>query len=152
MEVSFYYINVVRKKKRKKRKKKKKQRKVEEFRFSCYPNRPSSMVALYWEGISIKAARENSVSFLNGSTFFDMISVKFTNYMQKARIRSHERSAVTNWKFSTKWLPLLTWKLSNARSGILSSNSFMVSKGPSPTPTKIIDRGYSLQLYKHMEI
>lgn len=48
---------------------------------NCYPNRSSAMVALYWEGISIKAERANSVCFLDGSTFFDMISVKLTNYI-----------------------------------------------------------------------
>lgn len=37
-----------------------------------------------------------------------------------------------------------TWKLSNARCGILSSNSFIASHGPSPTPTRMIERGYSL--------
>ena len=45
----------------------------------CYPNISSSSVALYWEGISISAARANSVSFLDLSIFFDIISVKFTN-------------------------------------------------------------------------
>lgn len=41
--------------------------------------------------------------------------------------------------------PVLTWKLSNARAGMLSSNSLIMSHGPSPTPTKTIDRGYSLK-------
>lgn len=45
-----------------------------------YPNISSSSVALYCEGISIKAARANSASFLERSIFFDIISVKFTNY------------------------------------------------------------------------
>lgn len=45
----------------------------------CYPNILSSSVALYWDGISISAARANSVSFLERSIFFDIISVKFTN-------------------------------------------------------------------------
>lgn len=49
---------------------------------TIYPNRLWSMVALYWDGISIKAARANSVSFRFESTFFDIISVKFTNYTQ----------------------------------------------------------------------
>lgn len=40
----------------------------------------SSNVAWYWVGISINAERENSASFLDWSTFFDMISVKLTNY------------------------------------------------------------------------
>ena len=44
-----------------------------------YPNRPSSSVALYCEGISIRAERANSVCFLVSFTFFDIISVKFTN-------------------------------------------------------------------------
>ena len=45
----------------------------------CYPNILSSSVALYWDGISISAARANSASFLERSIFFDIISVKFTN-------------------------------------------------------------------------
>ena len=47
-----------------------------------YPKRPSSMVALYWGGISMRAESANSVSFRDCSLFFDMISVKFTNYKQ----------------------------------------------------------------------
>lgn len=39
----------------------------------------------------------------------------------------------------------LTWKLSKARAGILSSNSLIMSQGPSPTPTSTIDKGYALQ-------
>ena len=50
------------------------------LRIGYYPNIPSSKVALYWEGISIKADRANSVCFLIGLTFFDIISAKFTNY------------------------------------------------------------------------
>lgn len=50
------------------------------LRFGYYPNIPSSNVALYWEGISIKADRANSVCFLIVFTFFVIISVKFTNY------------------------------------------------------------------------
>lgn len=42
----------------------------------------------------------------------------------------------------------LTWKLSNARDGILSSNSLIISQGPSPTPTKTIERGNLLQWNK----
>ena len=42
---------------------------------------------------------------------------------------------------------LKTWKLSKARAGMLSSKFFIMSHGPSPTPTKIIDNGYSLQVY-----
>lgn len=41
---------------------------------------------------------------------------------------------------------ILAWKLSNARAGMLSSNSFIISHGPSPTPTNMIDRGYSLEI------
>lgn len=44
-----------------------------------YPKISSSIVALYWEGISINAARANSVSFRDEGIFFDIISVKFTN-------------------------------------------------------------------------
>lgn len=53
---------------------KEKQREV-----SLYPSMLSSIVALYWEGISINADRANSVSFRDGATFFDIISVEFTN-------------------------------------------------------------------------
>ena len=52
-----------------------------------YPNILSSSVALYWEGISIKAASANSVSFLDRSMFFDIISVKFTNYRRRKNNR-----------------------------------------------------------------
>lgn len=34
-----------------------------------------------------------------------------------------------------------TWKLSKSRAGILSSNFFMSSQGPSPTPTSTMDNG-----------
>lgn len=44
-----------------------------------YPKMLSSMVALYCDGISIKAVSANSVSLHDGVVFFDMISVKFTN-------------------------------------------------------------------------
>lgn len=44
-----------------------------------YPNIPISIVALYWEGISINAVRENAASFLDRGTFFAIISEKFTN-------------------------------------------------------------------------
>lgn len=37
-----------------------------------------------------------------------------------------------------------TWKLSNLRAGILSSNFFISSQGPSPTPISTIERGYML--------
>ena len=36
-------------------------------------------VALYWEGISIRAARANAASFFDMSLLVDIISVKFTN-------------------------------------------------------------------------
>ena len=39
----------------------------------------------------------------------------------------------------------VTWKLSKARAGILSSNSCIMSHGPSPTPTNTIDKGSALQ-------
>jgi hypothetical protein len=38
----------------------------------------------------------------------------------------------------------LTWKLSKARAGMLSSNSSIMSQGPSPTPTNTMDKGNSL--------
>lgn len=50
-----------------------------------YPNILSSRVALYWEGISINAARANSASFLERSIFFVIISVKFTNYRRQKK-------------------------------------------------------------------
>lgn len=46
---------------------------------NTYPSRLSSIAALYWEGISINAARAKAASFLEGGTFLDIISVKFTN-------------------------------------------------------------------------
>lgn len=45
------------------------------------PKSWSSNVALYCAGISIRAERAKSVSFLLIGTFFDIISVKFTNWM-----------------------------------------------------------------------
>lgn len=39
----------------------------------------------------------------------------------------------------------MTWKLSKARAGSLSSNFCMSSHGPSPTPTSTMDKGYELQ-------
>lgn len=42
-----------------------------------------------------------------------------------------------------------TWKLSKDLAGMLSSNSFIISHGPSPTPTKIIDKGNSLQQWRY---
>lgn len=40
---------------------------------------PSSMVALYWMGTSIRAASAKADSFCCGVVFLDMIEVKFTN-------------------------------------------------------------------------
>lgn len=76
--------------------------------FNFYPNMPSSRVALYWEGISIRAERANSVCFLDRSTFFDMISVKFTNCIKETSpselrtCKNHEHIKLaifsrTNW-------------------------------------------------------
>lgn len=48
---------------------------------NAYPKRPSSIVALYCEGISINAERANSVSFRDWGTDFDIISVKLTNWI-----------------------------------------------------------------------
>lgn len=44
-----------------------------------YPSIPNSMVALYWKGISMRAARAKAVSFSEGLVFLDMMSVKLTN-------------------------------------------------------------------------
>lgn len=46
---------------------------------STYPNIPNSLVALYWIGISISAARAKAVSFSEDDVYLDMISVKLTN-------------------------------------------------------------------------
>lgn len=48
-------------------------------------------------------------------------------------------------KFYQNYEKSSTWKLSNNRDEILSSNCFIVSQGPSPTPTRIMDNGSSLQ-------
>lgn len=45
-----------------------------------YPNKLSSIVALYCDGTSISAERANSVSFRDCCAFFDIISVKLTNW------------------------------------------------------------------------
>lgn len=54
--------------------------------FWFYPKSPSSNVALYCDGISISAARANSVSFLDWDTLFDIISVKLTNWTRKSSV------------------------------------------------------------------
>jgi hypothetical protein len=46
---------------------------------------------------------------------------------------------------------ILAWKLSKARAGMLSSNCLIISHGPSPTPTNTIDKGYSLQIKRHIK-
>ena len=51
-----------------------------------YLSMPSSIAALYWIGISIRAAREKAVSFSEGVTFLDIIAVKLTNYKQRRHI------------------------------------------------------------------
>lgn len=64
--------------------------------------------------------------------------------VQNVCIAWHETSYKTN--------VVLAWKLSKARAGMLSSNSLIMSHGPSPTPTRIIDNGYWLQklLFYHV--
>lgn len=47
---------------------------------------------------------------------------------------------------------LSTWKLSNNLDEILSSNCFIVSQGPSPTPTRTMDNGSSLQQFKQKRV
>ena len=44
---------------------------------------PSSIAALYWLGVFIRAAIAKTVSFSEGGAFSDIISVKLTNYTQK---------------------------------------------------------------------
>lgn len=52
-----------------------------------YPRSWRSSVAWYCVGISINAARANSASFLDAGMYFDMMSVKFTNYKaEKSRV------------------------------------------------------------------
>mmetsp|Transcript_38137 Transcript_38137/g.84999 ORF Transcript_38137/g.84999 Transcript_38137/m.84999 type:complete len:277 (+) Transcript_38137:891-1721(+) len=78
--------------------------------------RPRRWMILYCSGISISAFSAKMVSFLSLScAYFVMISVKLTN-----------------------------WKLSHLRAGSASSNSRIISHGPSPTPTMTMDRGSSL--------
>lgn len=43
-------------------------------------------VALYWNGISIRAASAKAASFLEGSLFSDMIFEKFTNCKRKGNV------------------------------------------------------------------
>lgn len=74
----------------------------------CYPNKPSSSVALYWAGISIKAARENSASFLDRSILFDIISVKFTNYKSQKNALFWNQTSKKKSNILSKYL---TWKL-----------------------------------------
>ena len=73
-------------------------------------NNPSSLIFLYWSGISISAARAKAAC---GFLAVD----------------------ITLWKSTN-------WKLSNFLSGRLSSNSSIISQGPSPTPTRMIDIGH----------
>ena len=72
-------------------------------------SKPSSLIAAYWEGISIRAWRANDESEL--------------------------------FEACTMLLKLTNWKLSNCRVGNESSNSFIISHGPSPTPIITIERG-----------
>lgn len=44
-----------------------------------YPSSLSSSVALYWKGISMRAARANAVSLSDGLPLLDMVVVKSTN-------------------------------------------------------------------------
>lgn len=53
--------------------------------------------------------------------------------------------SIAGWNFQQNYERKSTWKLSNNLDEILSSNCFIVSQGPSPTPTKTMDKGSSLQ-------
>ena len=57
-------------------------------------------VALYWEGISIRAARANAASFFDISLLVDIISVKFTN-CNNLSISLEEQQA-RNWNYNMK--------------------------------------------------
>jgi hypothetical protein len=72
---------------------KRRQKNIQHF----YLNILSSSVALYWEGISIKAESANSASFLDRSVFFDIISVKFTNCTRQSK-RDKEKSSLASLK------------------------------------------------------
>lgn len=78
------------------------------YQLESYPSKLSSSVALYWDGISIKAARANSASFLEWSIFFDIMSVKFTNYriQKKAVSQSNNEKKEENKEKNHIVLPL----------------------------------------------
>lgn len=63
------------------------------MRFS-YPTRPNSVAALYWIGISMRAATANAVSFSDRVTFFDIIAVKLTN----CRYKNQPTNYIIKWK------------------------------------------------------
>jgi hypothetical protein len=110
---------------------------------------------LYCWGISISADNANNASFCCGGKFLSIILEKFTNYNHKSDNKSvFERWHATSPLLVVKYSQLLryskaywqlglwiTWKLSKLRAGILSSNCCIMSQGPSPTPTRTIDRG-----------
>ena len=117
-----------------------------------YPSMSRSIAALYWKGISIRAAKAKSVSFFEGVTTLDIISVKLTNYKQRRHsLKVNACSIIFNLSGTIQRITLNsnlivyyycdTWKLSYLRSGILSSKFFMPSQGPSPTPTRTIESG-----------
>lgn len=49
----------------------------------AYPSIPSSMTALYWKGISMRAAKAKAASFAEELAFLDIISVKLTNCINR---------------------------------------------------------------------
>lgn len=68
----------------------------ERERSICYLHMLSSFVALYWEGISINAATTNSISSRDAAAFFDIISVKFTNW-KSTKIKGSKVFLFSNW-------------------------------------------------------
>lgn len=51
-----------------------------ELKIVAYFEYCKERVALYWNGISMSAARANAASFFDASVLSDMIFVKFTNW------------------------------------------------------------------------
>lgn len=60
-----------------------------------YPRMPSSTVALYWMGISMRAARAKAASFSAAFALLPMISVKLTNCIVRATEAEDQHSMLS---------------------------------------------------------
>ena len=113
-----------------------------------YQRMPISTAALYWKGISIRAARAKAISFSVNVAFVDIISLRLTIYIQIKDII--QKSMHELYSTHICHFPLMvccycnTWKFCHLRARSSSPKFFMSSKGPSPTLTRTIESGYHL--------